>query len=646
METTNHIGQRVKRARLGLGLTQDVLAERVGCATQTIRKIEAGERRPSYQMAERLASTLGFSPDEQRAFVADARQFETPTEPQREPEQTERRQPRNLPTYLTPFLGRSGLQRELARRLADPDCRLVTLLGPGGIGKTRLAVEAIRVAAPHPYDVAFVPLASIADAQEIVPAIGAALEYSFSGAVDLTTQLVRRLREERLLLVLDNLEHLTEQRGLTTILTTLLHHVPGLTILATSREQLMMGGEWVIALDGLDVPADESGQQIEQIEAVALFVERAHRLDHSFALQAENRVAVAQICRLLEGTPLAIELAASWVRTLTCAEIAAEIDRSLDFLSLADRSQPMAHRSLRAVFERSWQMLTAEQQLILAKLSVFRGGFTRDAAAQVAGATLNDLSAFVTKSLLRHLRQQRYDIHAILRQFAYERLKASGDRSDTHALHLQAMLRRAEVSAREGEGRNQVTYLLQLEDEQHNLRAALHTALEASVDDPAARAAGAQLVLALVQFWFVRGHHREGHRWAERALAMSIEDIGLQTRLRLVAGFFAMLHGEDSVALAQLETAVQLSQQLGDQAIEGRVWHYLGLVVASLGRHRENEAAQAHCVAIADALGDAPLKHLAIVELGCCAMQSHNYEQAKTLFQNAVDYYTASGNTN
>lgn len=308
METTNHIGQRVKRARLGLGLTQDVLAERVGCATQTIRKIEAGERRPSYQMAERLASTLGFSPDEQRAFVADARQFETPTEPQREPEQTERRQPRNLPTYLTPFLGRSGLQRELARRLADPDCRLITLLGPGGIGKTRLAVEAIRVAAPHPYDVAFVPLASIADAQEIVPAIGAALEYSFSGAVDLTTQLVRRLREERLLLVLDNLEHLTEQRGLTTILTTLLHHVPGLTILATSREQLMMGGEWVIALDGLDVPADESGQQIEQIEAVALFVERAQRLDHSFALQAENRVAVAQICRLLEGTPLAVDL--------------------------------------------------------------------------------------------------------------------------------------------------------------------------------------------------------------------------------------------------------------------------------------------------------------------------------------------------
>lgn len=400
-----------------------------------------------------------------------------------------------LPPQPTPFVGREAELAEIAAHLRDPACRLLTLLGPGGSGKTRLAVEAaIRLldgqggAAPFPDGVFFVPLAAVSTARYLAPALADALGFSFiqRAGDDPGAQLANYLREKQALLILDNMEHLIEAAGW---VSELLERAPGVKVLVTSRERLNIRWEWILVVDGMEFPsggAAEVGppdarctEEMMQCSAVQLFLQRARQADAGFALSPENLRDVARICRLMEGLPLGIELAAAWVRMLSCREIADEIERSPDLLATSLRDVPDRHRSLRAVFDHSWQLLSTEERLVLARLSVFHGGFDRDAAEQVAGADIRLLSALVDKSLLVHPQAGRYGIHEVIRQFAAARLDADPEErlqaQDRHCTYYAAFLEQ-----RQGDlvGRRQLAALDEVGRDLENCRAAWQWAVD------------------------------------------------------------------------------------------------------------------------------------------------------------------------
>lgn len=360
--------------------------------------------------------------------------------------------PHNLPAQPNTFVGRVRELSQLTGHLDDPDCRLLTLTGPGGIGKTRLAVEGGRryVQAEQTLGgstfadgIYFVNLAPVAVPETtgknvnrnrlpalLASAIADALNHPLHGPGELTSQLLNHLRQKEMLLILDNFEHLIEGVDL---LATLLQQASQVKLLVTSRERLNLLEEWVIEVEGLDVPdllpaidTQETGfdwrSELESFSAIALFVRQARQVRADFTLAEGEVPHIVRICQLVQGIPLALVLAASWLRVLSCAEIVNEIDRSLDFLSTSHRNIPERHRSLRAVFEQSWQMLSDQEKAVFCKLSIFRGGFQRDAARQVARASLSTLAGFVDKSLLHHTATGRYEFHELLRQYAVEKL--------------------------------------------------------------------------------------------------------------------------------------------------------------------------------------------------------------------------------
>lgn len=424
-------GAWVSQQRKALALTREQLAQYVGYSVSSLRKIESDERRPSQQMAELLAQGLQIVLDERPLFIKVARGVEgvEPPGAVRPVSAAAWARPAppppisSLPALFTPLVGREVELAALARLLRNPQCRLLTLIGQVGIGKTRLAIEVASTQGElFPDGVYFVPLVSLPSPEFIVPTIADALGFTLSASIDPKLQLLNHLREKCLLLVLDGLEHLLEGAGL---LAELLQQAPALKLLVTSCERLSLQAEWLFVLQGLPVPPFDQVQQAEEYGAVKLFVRSAGQAQVGFKLSAEERPWVVRICQLVEGMPLAIELAAVWVRLLSCREIAQEIERTLDFLSASARDLPERHRSMRAAFDHSWHLLSIEEQQALAKLSIFRGCFQREAAAEVAGVSLPLLTALVDKSLLRCNQCHetgRYSLHELIRQYAADKL--------------------------------------------------------------------------------------------------------------------------------------------------------------------------------------------------------------------------------
>ena len=390
--------------------------------------------------------------------------------------------PHNLPSPPNAFVGRETELQRLERQLADPACRLATIVGPGGIGKTRLALEAARrylqsdtiLLEPDVSDGIYsVSLASIGGEQPpteaeqslsglsnaLISAIAEGVGLSFHGSADLQGQLLNYLQPKAMLLLLDNFEYLLVQAsgkpnadsepGIA-LITTILQEAPRLKILVTSRERLNLQQEWVVEVAGLEYPSggdwergSRGGDQfsvsgdrlsiighqpiannLQAYSAVTLFSQRAAQALTGQGLTETDWPDVGHICRLVEGMPLALELAASWLRTLSCAEIATKIKNSLDFLETSLPNVPARHRSLRAVFEHSWTMLSQQEQSVFAKLSIFRGGFSREAATKVGNVSVLMMARLVDKSLLRHRTDGRYELHELLRQYAGEKLLA------------------------------------------------------------------------------------------------------------------------------------------------------------------------------------------------------------------------------
>jgi len=452
MEAGASFGEWVQLRRKALDLTREQVARCAGCSVSALRKIEGDERRPSRQLAELLADCLRIPEESRELFIQVARGqqvvFRLGSIEGKPPQSPAPSLPR-LPHPPTPLIGRATELDALSRLLASPQSRLVTIIGPGGIGKSRLALAlAAGQERRFPDGVFFVSLAPVTAAEQIPFAIADTIGFAFSGPLDPKLQLLSYLTPLSLLLVLDNMEHLLDGAGL---LTEILQQAPAVKLLATSRERLNLSGEWVFDLQGLPAPPAEQEDEVDAYSAVELFVQSARRVRAGFELSADERRAVAHICRLVEGMPLALELAAAWVRLLSCAEIAAEIERGLDFLAGDMRDAPPRQRSLRAAFDHSWFLLADAERRLLCRLAVFRGGFDRHAAAEVAGATLPVLSALVDKSLLRHA-GERYELHEIIRQYAMVHLSGEGEDEvktrDRHADHYLGRLRDRESALR------------------------------------------------------------------------------------------------------------------------------------------------------------------------------------------------------
>lgn len=324
----------------------------------------------------------------------------------------------NLPSQATSFVGRTQEITDISTRLNEADCRLLTLLGAGGIGKTRLAIAVAEQEVSNYSDgIYYIPLQAIASAENILPTTASILNIQFHSGASPKEQFLHFLHNKQILLLMDNFEHLLDGADL---IAEIVEAAPQVKILVTSREPLNLKSEWLHHVIGMHYPQTDD-TDIKNYSAVKLFAERARQVRRNFSLEDE-RDCVAQVCRLVEGMPLGIELAAGWMKRLSCGQVVSEIEQNLDFLVTNLRGVPDRHRSIRAVFAHSWQLLSEEEQAIFMKLSVFRGGCTREAAETVADASLYLLSDLVDKSLLRLNPDGRYDIHELLRQYAEEKL--------------------------------------------------------------------------------------------------------------------------------------------------------------------------------------------------------------------------------
>jgi predicted ATPase/DNA-binding SARP family transcriptional activator len=443
---------------------------------------------------EALEAELNVPPDDQTTTlcvqIRDG-QLAPPDDPDAE---------ENLAPAL-PLFGREAEVRLISAHLDNPLCRLLTLTGPGGVGKTRLAIHVAALKrGQFEHGVRVVSMASLSTPDLLVSAIADALDLSFPAGRSPQVHLLAHLRRKRLLLVLDNFEHLMEAAPL---LLEILARAPGVKLLVTSSEQLNLRDEWVIEIRELSCPEDPAVPNAENYGAVQLFVDAAQRLQPNFALSDQNRQAVVRLCQLTGGLPLALELAASRIRTLPVATLADEIVRNPDVLATSLRDVPERHRSLRAVFEESWKQLTQTEQTAFRRLAVFEGSFTRDAAERVAGATLSVLSSLVAKSRLRRT-DLRYELHPLLRQFGLKKLAAAGEADKVLDRHYQFYAGVLEAMAVPLRGGHDSEALASMEAEIHNIRAAWSRAVARR--DVAALGRGVE---GLALFYQIRGRYAE-----------------------------------------------------------------------------------------------------------------------------------------
>ncbi len=448
---------------------------------------------------EALEREFGVEPSEEtQALYQQLRS----THPLATPSQARPTPPHNLPAQATPLIGREAELAEITDRLVnDPGCRLLTLVGPGGIGKTRLALQVATQALDHFSDGAFfVSFEPITTPAAMAATILKTLSSAIHEQKDPHAQLLDYVRDKNMLLVLDNLEHLLEGAEL---IGEVLSTAADVKIIVTSRERLHLQWEWLYEVQGLDYPRDDAAvADIEHFSAVQLFLQTARRMRARFSL-ADEQPHVRRICQLVEGLPLGLELAASWIRVMACREIAQQIERNLDVLSDQLKDVPDRHHSARAVFEYSWSLLAPEEQAVFMKLAVFPGGFRREAAEKVAGAPLSLLFTLVDKSLLRASATGRYDMHNLLHQFVTEKFVQSGQESAIQLRLIHYYLDYAQ--------QHQHDYAT-LKEERLNLMGCMELARRNWL---------AQLVLdyaeALGEMWSARGHWsdaRKGYEWA------------------------------------------------------------------------------------------------------------------------------------
>jgi predicted ATPase/DNA-binding SARP family transcriptional activator/predicted negative regulator of RcsB-dependent stress response len=490
----------------------------------------SGERTAALKQYETcrqvLADELGVSPEPETRLLY---------ERIRDGNLTIKAAPRLVSPAINPLIGRERDLAELGKRLADPDVRLVTITGPGGVGKTSLALAAGHQFGPDFGDGSvFVSLQTAEDPGGIFPAIAAALGLDPEPGHRVEDQLAEYLWTRELLLVLDNFDHLIDGANR---LVSLLAATPEVVLLVTSRQRLGLTIEWLYELAGLDYPKQEAAAPLAGYGALQLFARRARQERGDFALMSAEAIAAADICRLVQGMPLAIELAAAATGVQSTVEIAQRLQAGLDALAAEWADLPPRHRSIRAAFEHSWTMLTGDERRILRRLSVFRGGFDGEAAGTVAGATLGDLRRLRDKSLLQVGEAGRYDLHPLIRAYAAERLAQRGENEEATRAHLAYFMGMAEAGEQALKGPDQLVWVRRLEADHANILAVLN---RAEGDD---YAIAARVAAAMWLFWFMRAHLMESRRRYER-LYPEREVLPARLRARLLNGYTSALMGQ------------------------------------------------------------------------------------------------------
>jgi predicted ATPase/DNA-binding SARP family transcriptional activator len=544
-----------------------------------------------------------------------------------------------LPAQPTSFVGREAELAELADMLESASCRLITIVGAGGMGKTRLALEvAARQAHGYADGVVFVALAGLSSADFLPSALADALKIKLHAQRDPQAQLLEELREKEMLLVLDNFEQLLEG---TALLAELLRAAPGLTLLVTSRERLDLQWEWVFDIGGLSYPADETGGGIEAYSAAQLFAQRARQVRRHFALAGGEGPAVAKICRLFEGIPLGIELAAAAARDHSCAEVAERISSGITLLATSARDVPARHRSVRAVFDHSWQLLSPDEQRAFRRLAVFRGGVGEAAAEEVADGSAATLAALTNKSLLRRLGAGRYDMHEAVRQYAHEQLRTAGELGQTRDRQLGHMLALAEAAEPELVGPEQQAWLQRLDLEHDNLRAALEWALAGAEAQAAMRLSG-----ALMRFWAIRGHLSEGRRWMEQILAhpgYSSAPTPLRLKALNAAGMLTRLQGDYAQSKELLEACLTLARASGETRWVAIAQNALGLVARRQGDPDTAARLYEESLALSRQIGDRLGVVNALANLAGVVNAQGDHERARGLYEESLAYSREAG---
>ena len=565
----------LKQRRKALDLTQRQLADRIGCATVTVQRIEQGSLRPSNQIVRRLADIFELPVDERDHFLRLARGNDltdtlaptTGVHSSRAP----------LPIPLTPLIGRAREVAAVCDTLEDSPTRIVTLTGPGGIGKTRLAHQiAADLASTFVDGIFFVDLAALNDADVVLTSIARTLELPENVGQALIENLKVFLGDKHLLLVLDNFEHVIEAAPL---VATLLQTASRLKVLLTSRVVVGISGEQVIEVPPLICPDTTHVLPLEQLreyEAIRLFTERVQARQAGFAVAQENAAAITAICQQLEGVPLAIELAAARCTVLEPEELLARLNHQLQFLRGGTRSLPPRQQTMRATIDWSYQLLTEGEQRLFMRLAVFVGSWTLDAAEEVCDTTngldsdvLEGLHSLMDKHLVglevvhppRGSVQRRFRRLATIQEYARERLDASGERDVWLRRHASYYLALTEAAAPALLGPDVSEWLEQLERDQDNIHAALQWTLDRGESE-----LGLRLATALHGFWLRHGQVSDGCRALEAALNLH-HTAPAAVRVRALIATISLAHaaGNRDHIRSYAEEALSLSEQIGDR---------------------------------------------------------------------------------
>jgi predicted ATPase/transcriptional regulator with XRE-family HTH domain len=659
-------GQWLRQRRKALDLTQDDLAERVGCAPATVRMIEKGQRRPSKQMADVLAECLRVPEEERTVFLALARGRETQRDEGPPPvtriEAPSNLPPNNLPTQLTPLVGRDDVLEGVVAAIRHDDVRLLTLTGAPGIGKTRLALEAGMHLLPNFSDGVFlVTLTPIRDPSLVLPALAGVLGLHDEGTKPVALALKDHLQRQHLLFVLDNFEQVVEAGP---SLVDLLWSCPGVKMLVTSREALHVRGERQYPVPSLDLDA-----------SVQLFVQRAQEVEAHFSLTEENRAAVREICAGMEGVPLAIELVAARVRLFPPRILLARLNgpgyqagsASLPMLVGGSRDLPERHRTLRSAIRWSYDLLMPAEQKLFRRLGVFVGGCTLPSAEAVCNAQ-NDLGlnvaegllSLLDKSLLKRQDRQsagsgdepRYAMLDMIHEYASERLVESGEADEVRLLHAEYYLAMTSALASAPLQGSEKELLNRLDQEYDNLRAVLSWVIEKRESNMAL-----QFSRAMHPYWITRSLYRESRDWLERIIACesgqaSTEPEGQARVAELLyyIGAMSLYMTDYSVARSRMEASLALFEDAYSE--KGIVRALLGLanVVRMQGDYAAAEAYLERGLEAVQALDNSLALRSLLWSLGIVVGERGEYERASALLDRSLalskeanDLYTSYG---
>jgi predicted ATPase/DNA-binding XRE family transcriptional regulator len=588
-------GELLRRYRLDAGLTQEALAERAGLSVRGISDLERGlKQRPHRDTVRMLADALALTPPQRAALVAAA----TPKPITALP---------SLPLPATPLVDREDEVAAVAAALRDGATRLLTLTGPGGVGKTRLALRlADDLRSDFADGVAFIPLAGLADSALVPAAVAQGLGVRDTGR-PLVEALQAHLGSRRLLLILDNFEHLLDAAS---YVADLLGACPRVAVLATSRAPLHLRGEQEFPVAPLALPDPNRLSQVAylaRVPAVTLFLQRAHAVRPDFALDERNAGLVVAICRRVDGLPLALELTAARMKALPPAKLLSLLTHRLPLLTEGPRDAPARQRTLRDAIAWSYDLLPPAQQALFRRLSVFADGFTLEAAATVAAggdtlATLDGLGGLIDQSLVRQEEgpegEPRYGMLDTIREFGLEQLAQSGEADVVRSEHAATFLALGEEAQAELTGPRQLDWLSRLDVELDNLRAALGWFLARGDAEAALR-----LASALWRFWVRRGHLSEGRDWLEHGLAI----------------------GESADA----------------PVVRAKALHYLGTIAIDLEDYPLAETHLQASLALRRALGDLPAIASTLLNLGVVARNRANYQMARNLAEESLSLHRA-----